>query len=165
MDQSRTIETGRRILMTHDGMKRAISFSVFGFGILGGLWGCLSSTRGVFTIGNNDCLQEILAITFAFITPFPACILALWKRLIAGLWLIFAGCFFPYGMMAERAYMIQVRHFPDQLTVLQTIQYSLYISLPLIGIGLFGVVTDRLKWPRLLGKSASSNTDDSLMEA
>jgi hypothetical protein len=60
--------------------------------------------------------------------------------------------------------MIQVRHFPDQLTVLRTIQFSLYYSLPLIGIGLFGVVTDRLKWPKLLGKSASSNAGDSPTE-
>ena len=144
--------------------KRAISFAVFGIGIVGGLWGCLVYAGGLFTVGYNDCLQEILAITFAFATPFPACVLALWKRSIAGFWLIFAGCFFPYGVIAERTYMIQVRHFPDQLTVLQTIQHSLYISLPLIGIGLFGVVTDRLKWPRLLGKSASSNADDSPTE-
>jgi hypothetical protein len=150
--------------MANEGTKRAISFAVFGFGILGGLWGCFVYAGGLFTVGNNDCLQEILAITFAFATPFPACVLALWKRSIAGFWLIFAGCFFPYGMMVERAYMIQVRHFPDQLTVLQTIQYSLYISLPLIGIGLFGVVTDRLKWPKLLGKTASTNTEDSPTE-
>jgi hypothetical protein len=60
--------------------------------------------------------------------------------------------------------MIQVRHFPDQLTVQQTILSSLYISLPLIGIGLFGVITDRLKWPKLLGKSASSDAKDSPTE-
>jgi hypothetical protein len=150
--------------MTGNGVKRAIGFAVFGFGILGGIWGCFIYAGGLFTVGINDCLQEILAITFAFATPFPACILALWKRLVAGSWLIFAGCYFPYGMMAERTYMIRIRNFPDQLTVQQTILNSLYISLPLIGIGLFGVVTDRLKWPKLLGKSASINADDSLTE-
>jgi hypothetical protein len=138
-------------------VKRAISFTVFGFGILGSLWGCVASAGGVFTIGGNDSHQEILAIIFACMTPLPVCILALWKRLIAGVWLIFAGCYFIYGMVAERAYMIQERHFLDQPTIVKTIQFSLPISLALIGIGLFGVVTDLLKWPKLLGSSANTS--------
>jgi 6-phosphogluconate dehydrogenase (decarboxylating) len=142
--------------MMRNAVKRAISFTVFGFGILGGLWGCVASAGGVFTIGGNDSYQEILAIIFACITPFPVCILALWKRFIAGLWLIFAGCYFTYGMMAERAYMIQEMHDLDQPTIQQTIQFSLPISLFLIGIGLFGVVTDLLKWPKLLGSRANT---------
>jgi hypothetical protein len=66
-----------------DQIKRSISFGVFGFGIFGGLWGCLAFARGAF-IGANDNLQEILALTFALATPLPACILALWQRVIAG---------------------------------------------------------------------------------
>lgn len=146
-------------------VKRAISFTVFGFGILGGLWGCVASAGGVFTIGGNDSYQEILAIIFACITPFPVCILALWKRFIAGLWLIFAGCYFTYGVVAQRAYMIQERNFPDQPTIQQTILYSLPISLTLIGIGLFGVVTDQLKWPRLLGSRANTGEADDVPES
>jgi hypothetical protein len=150
--------------MTGNGLKRAVSFAVFGLGILGSLCGCLAAAGGVFTIGINDCLQEILAITFAFATPFPALILAIWKRLFAGVWLIFAGCYLPYGMLAERTYMIQVRHFPDQSTVLQTIQFSLRASLPLIGLGLFFVITDRLKWPRLWGDPTTIDTPDNVSE-
>lgn len=84
--------------------------------------------------------------------------------MIAGSWLIFAGCYFHYGMITQRAYMIQVRHFPDQPSLQQTILTSLYISLSLIGIGLFGIVTDILKWPGLLGKSSSGSTDNGLTE-
>jgi hypothetical protein len=143
--------------MTSNGMKRAIGFAVFGLGILGGLWGCVASAGGVFTIGLNDSYQEILAITIGLMTPLPVCILALWKRLFAGLWLIFAGCFFTYGMVAQRTYMIVERHFPDQPTVEQVIKSSLPVSLVLVALGLFAVITDRLKWPKLLGDHATTN--------
>jgi len=150
--------------MTINGLKRAISFAVFGLGILGGLWGCIASAGEVFTIGLNDSYQEILAITFGLMTPFPACILALWKRFAAGLWLVFAGCYFTYGMLAERTYMIQQRHFPDQPTIQQTINGSLPISFTLVGIGLFAVSTDLLKWPRLLGRGATTSASEDTLE-
>jgi hypothetical protein len=98
-------------------------------------------------------------MTFALATPLPACILALWQRVIAGWWLVFVGCFFPYGMLSERAYMIRVRSFPDQHTVLQTVLISLIISGPLIAIGLFGIVTGFWKWPKLFGSRRSNEND------
>ena len=107
-------------------------------------------------MGENDTLQEILALTFALAAPLPACILALWQPVIAGSWLMFVGAFLPYGMVAERAYMIQVRGFPDQPTIVRTILAVLPISYVLVGIGLFGVLTGLLKWPKLLGNSKSS---------
>ena len=143
--------------MTSNELKRAISLAVFGLGMLGGLWGCVASAGGIFTLGNNDTYQEILAITLAFLTPFPVCIMALWKRLIAGIWLIFAGCYFTYGMMVERAYMINTLHLQGEPSVYKTMQYCLPISLILIGIGSFGVITERLKWPRLLGGRTTSS--------
>jgi hypothetical protein len=100
-------------------------------------------------LGANDSPEGVLALTFAFATPLPACVLALWNRLTAGLWLIFAGCFFVYGLLEQRTYMIQVRHFPDQRPVSQTVHDSLHITLVLIAIGLFAVLTDRLKWPQV----------------
>jgi hypothetical protein len=145
--------------MTFNWIKRSISFTVFGLGILGGLVGCVGYAGASFFIGANDSSQEIWALTFAYGTPLLACILALWRRLIAGSWLIFSGCFFVYGMVYQRTYMIQVRHFPDQSTVQQTIRSALPISLALIGIGLFGVITDLLKWPKLLGKAKPSSPD------
>jgi hypothetical protein len=45
--------------------------------------------------------------------------------------------------------MIQVRHFPNQSTIWQTIHTSLPISLTLIVFGSFAVVTHLLKWPKL----------------
>lgn len=146
--------------MTFNLIKRSISFAVFGLGIFGGLYGCVGCAGASFFIGVNDSSQEIWAITFAYGTPFLACILALWRRLIAGSWLIFSGCFFVYGMVFQRTYMIQVRHFPDQPTVQQTIHGALPVSLALIGVGLFWVMADLLKWPKLLGKTAPSSSTE-----
>ena len=137
-----------------DRSKRAISAAVFGLGILGGLWGCVASAASAFTIGANDSTPEILAIIFALATPLPVCIVALWKRLVPGMWLIFAGCFFPYGMLAQRAYMIKVQHFYDQETVLETLRFSLPCTFVLVALGAFAVTTHLLKWPEVLQRSA-----------
>jgi hypothetical protein len=131
--------------------KRTISFGVFGFGIFGGLCGCLIWAKAAFTFGGNDTLPEILAITFAFATPLPACVFALWKRVAAGSWLIFAGCFLFYGFLDERAWMIYGGVHQD--TVLRTIMTALPLSGVLIGIGLFGILTGLAKWPKLLGRA------------
>lgn len=150
--------------MTRDGTKRAISFAIFGLGILGGLWGCLAYAGAMFVVGTNDSPQEVWALTFAFATPLPACVLALWNRLVAGIWLIFAGCYFVYGMLVQRTYMIQVRHFPDQPTVIQTVLGSLRISLVLIAIGTFAVITDRIKWPELCRWPRLRNKRESVID-
>jgi hypothetical protein len=68
-----------------DQSKRAISAPVFGLGVLGGSWGCVACAGGAFTIGANDSAPEILAIVVALATPLPACIVALWKRLVPGI--------------------------------------------------------------------------------
>jgi hypothetical protein len=143
--------------MSSTRIKRAISFAVWGFGLLGSLYGCVLGAEGIFTIGVNDCAQEILAIALAIFTPFLAFIVALWKRLIAGIWLVFAGCYFPVGMLAERNYLIHVRGFTDQVSVGSYLLNSLKISIPLLLFGGSFVVTELLRWPRLLGQKSNSN--------
>jgi hypothetical protein len=133
-----------------EGLKRTISFAVFGLGMLGGLWGCVAYGRAMFVAGVNDSPPEILALTLAFASPLPACVLALWKRIAAGIWLIVSGCYLPVGMLLQRWFMIYVRHFPDQGTVWQTILGGLPYSSALIALGVFGLVTGLLKWPKLL---------------
>lgn len=133
-----------------EGLKRTISFAVFGLGMLAGLWGCVAYAGAMFVAGVNDSPPEILALTLAFATPLPACGLALWKRIPAGIWLIVSGCYLPVGMLLQREFMINVRHFPDQGTVRQTVLGGLPYSSVLIAFGAFGLVTGLLKWPKLL---------------
>jgi hypothetical protein len=98
--------------------------------------------------GNNDSSAEFVALAFA--TPLPACVVALWKRIEAGIWLIVAGCFLPIGMLLQRAFLIYVRQFPAQDSAWQTILVFLPYSAVLIVLGSFGLVTGLRKWPKLL---------------
>jgi hypothetical protein len=132
------------------GVKRAVSFAVFGLGMLGGLWGCVAYASAMFVAGDNDSFPEFLALTLAFATPLPACIVALWKRIPAGLWLITAGCYLPVGMLIQHWFMVYVRHFSDQGSVSQAILGCLPYSSALIALGSFAVVTGLLRWPKLL---------------
>lgn len=129
--------------------KRAISLAVFSLAVLGGSWGCLAYAGAMFVVGINDSPQEVRALTFALATPLPACVLAVWQRVIAGTWLIFAGFYYVYGMLVQRTYMIEVRHFSNQMTVPQTIVDSFFIFIPLFALGTFAIVTGLLKWPPL----------------
>jgi hypothetical protein len=88
-----------------EALKRVISFAVFGLGILGGLWSCSRYAFGMFIAGENDSFLEFLALTLAIATPLPACVLALWRRIPAGIWLIAAGCYFPLGMLFQRLFI------------------------------------------------------------
>jgi hypothetical protein len=119
--------------------------------MIGGLWGWLAFLGSFFTIGANDSAQEVLALTAAFLTTLPACVVALWRRLLAGIWLMLNGCFLLYAAVAQRSYMIKVRHFPDQPTIFETIERFLPYTAVLVGIGLFAVMTELRKWPRLIG--------------
>lgn len=143
--------------MLQDGNKRAISIAVFSLAILGSLAGCAVYPGALFVVGVNDCTQEVLAITFACATPLPVCLLALWKRVLAGAWLIFAGAFFTYGMLAERSFMINVRHFNGEESILKTVVGSLAVSAPLIAVGLFGVLTGLAGWPSIWKKTESDS--------
>ena len=134
-----------------DRLKKLVSFVVFGLGMIGGLWGWRAFLGAFFTIGKNDSVQEVLGLTVALVTTLPACIVALWRRLLAGIWLMFSGCFLLYAVVAQRSYMIQVRHFPDQPTILRIIEGCLPYTTFLVGIGLFAIVTELKKWPRLIG--------------
>ena len=140
-----------------DAIKRWISTAIFLFGLLGGLCGCLMYVGMMFVAGSNDSPQEIRSLTFAFATPFFACLVALWKRWIAGCWLIFSFGYYVYAAFKQRSYMLEVRHFPNPPSVRQDVTGLLWFLGPLLLLGLFFVLTDLLKWPKLLEKSHAEN--------
>jgi hypothetical protein len=94
-------------------MKRAISATFFGLGSLVGIAGCAIYPMAVFTVGANDSRQEVLGISLVFLFLFPTCILALRFRLLAGCMMLLVPCFFIYSSFAQRAFMVNVRHFPQ----------------------------------------------------
>jgi hypothetical protein len=140
--------------MANENVKRTISMAVWGLGILGSLLGCLAYVGMMFCAGASDSPQEVRAITFAAMTPLPACILALWKRMYAGVWLVFAGAYLIYGMLVQRAFMIKVSCCGNQSSVLQTLKFGLLMAAPLLALGTFGIVTDLLKWPSVFKRQS-----------
>jgi hypothetical protein len=134
--------------MLSDNAKRNISFGVFGLGIFSGLWACGASVQGIFTIGGNDTLLEIIALLLAFDTPLLICVIALWYRRFAGWWLLIAGLYFPCGMLYEREFS---RAGPGNMSLLAYFAVCLIISGPLLALGFFGILTERAGWPKLLG--------------
>jgi hypothetical protein len=137
-----------------DTLKRFLGFAIFCLGVVGGLYSCALSLGGVFTIGANDSFEEILAICLVCYSPFWSSILALWNRIVAGCLLIFAGLYFPFGMLTQRSYMIHVRGFTEQPTVWETIRNGLWFwTFPLVVLGTFWLLTDLFKWPKLLQRT------------
>jgi hypothetical protein len=58
---------------------------------LGSIWGLFAFgilLVGSFTLGLNDTLPEIIAITLYGLTILPSCVLAIWFRKYAAFWLI-----------------------------------------------------------------------------
>jgi hypothetical protein len=90
-------------------MKRQVTAMVFGMGIAGGLFGCVTLPVMLFTVRAYDSPQEVWALYLCVGTTFPACVLALRRRFAAGLWLTSLGCFWMYAVIAQRSFKIHIR--------------------------------------------------------
>jgi len=138
-----------------DSAKRTLSFTIFGLGILVGIVGCIGLPMATFAAGENDSQPEVWAFLLIFGTPLPAFLIALWKRLPAGLLLTFVGLFVPFAMLYQRHYEMVVRHFPDVPSIGATLSGFAQMYVPFLALGIFALVTERLKWPRLIGHNDS----------
>jgi hypothetical protein len=128
-------------------MKRAISATLFGLGILVGIAGCAIYPMAVFTVGANDSSQEVWGISLVFLSLFPTSILALRFRLIAGCIMLFVPCFFIYSSLAQRTFMVNVRHFPQPPIGSKQIIGSFALTWPYVVLGAFAILTSMLSWP------------------
>ena len=131
-------------------MKRAISATLFGLGILVGIAGCAIYPMAVFTVGANDSSQEVWGISLVFLSLLPTCILALRFRLLAGCMMLFVPCFFIYASFAQRAFMMNVRHFPQPPIDSKQIIGSFVLTWPYVALGGFAILTSMLSWPTVV---------------
>ncbi|MDR3791984.1 MAG: hypothetical protein P4L03_01265 [Terracidiphilus sp.] len=131
-------------------MKKAISATLFGLGILVGMAGCVIYPMAVFSVGVNDSPQEVWGISLVFLLLFPTCILALRFRLLAGCMMLFVPCSFIYASIAQRTYMVNVRHFPQPPIDLKQIIGSFALTWPYIVLGAFAILTSVSGWPTVL---------------
>jgi hypothetical protein len=134
--------------------KRRLSLGVFGLGMAFGLLGCLSAPMAIFGIGINDSAAELWAGGLYLATLFPACLLALWRRKIASIWLICLAVILTWGLIVQRHYMQNVRHFAqgDLQHFLAADMLPVYMVLSL---GIFGLWAERSGWPRIMKERVS----------
>lgn len=131
-------------------VKRTISATLFGLGILIGMAGCVVFPMAVFTVGANDSSQEVSGIALVFLSLFPMSVLALRFRLLSGCMMLFVPCFYIYSSFAQRAFMINVRHFPQPPIGAKQIIDSFALTWPYVVLGAFAVVTAMLRWPSVI---------------
>lgn len=131
-------------------MKRAVSATLFGLGILVGMAGWAIYPMAVFTVGANDSSQEVWGISLVFLSLFPACILALRCRLLAGCMMLFVPCFFIYASVAQRTFMVNVRHFQQPPFDSKQIIGGSVLTWPYLVLGAFAILTSVLGWPTVV---------------
>lgn len=136
--------------MDNPTMKRLISATLFGLGSAVGIAGCAIYPMAVFSVGVNDSSQEVWAISLVFLSLFPTCILALRFRLIAGCMMLFVPCFDIYAAFAQRAFMVNVRHFPQPPIEWKQIVGSFILTWPYVVLGSFAIFTSMLSWPTVV---------------
>ena len=74
---------------------------VLGFGSIWGLFAFGAMLFGSFTFGANDSTPEVVAIILYGLTILPACILAIWFRKQAALWLILLSPIAAFGFVYQ----------------------------------------------------------------
>lgn len=146
-------------------IKRTISAILFGLGIVVGMAGCAIYPMAIFTVGVNDSSQEVWGISLVFLSLFPMSILALRFRLLAGCMMLFVPCFFIYSSVAQRAFLVSVRHFPQFPIDSKRIIGSFVLTWPYIVLGIFAVLTsifgwaEVLRWPRSISLLKRGTTE------
>jgi hypothetical protein len=145
-----------------DSWKRILSAVVFAAGFAFSLVGCAASARGVFALGFNDSAGEIAAILTCFPGFFAASILAFWKRRIAGLAMLAFPLIFVAGMLDERRYMLNVRHFPQE-GIPTLLQEMLLPCLPVLILGAFAFLTGVAGWAEVIGRKLEPSEEDERM--
>lgn len=136
--------------MESERLKKNVSAVVLFLGALVGLAGCAIYPMAVFTVGANDSSQEVWGISLVFLSLFPTCILALRFRLVAGCMMLFVPCYFIHTVFVQRAFMINVRHFPQPPIDSKQIIGSFSFTWPYVALGTFAILTSVLGWPTVL---------------
>jgi hypothetical protein len=74
---------------------------IIGFGSIWGLFAFGAVLLDSFTLGSNDSLPEVVAITLYGLTILPSCILAIWFQKQAATWLITLSPLTAFGLIYQ----------------------------------------------------------------
>ena len=77
--------------------------------------------------------------------------------------MLFVPCFFIYSDLAQRAFMVNVRHFPQPPIGSKQIIGSFGLTWPYVVLGAFAILTSMLDWPTVVrwAKATSMLEQDS----
>ena len=114
--------------------------------IIGALFVVVVVPGTIFMLGNNYNLPEVLAELASLLSLLPASILAVWKRLWAGVWLTAAGGFFAVAAQWDKYAITQARGIHVAWGEIIGVGFLGWIVL---AFGLFLWITDRRGWPRI----------------
>jgi hypothetical protein len=100
----------------------------------------------IYTAGLNDNQWEKVAVYALMGSTLPASILAIYQRLLAGIWLTLVGLYATV-VMGWSAYQLVLMHAPE-------VDYGEVIgdsglALLVAALGIFFCVTAALRWPSL----------------
>jgi hypothetical protein len=129
-------------------VRRVVSIAIFSLGMAGGLFGCAAAPGAIFVIGINDSAPEISALLLP-VTLLHTCIIALWERRLASIWLLLLGLIWIFGMAYQRHYVGSVRHFP-QNSSLQFLMGEMIPAYFVFALAAFGLLTEHARWPRAI---------------
>jgi len=138
----------------NDFAKRALSIGVFSLGMCIGLYGCAVLPMALFTIGINDSPIATPIFMGCLMFFFPTCLLALWKRRPAALILNVMAISW-IAVFVQEHYIVATRGLPSS-SFLSLFRMSELALLPL-SLGLFGLLTTRAGWPRLLSRRSDAD--------
>jgi hypothetical protein len=133
-----------------DRVKRSISLGVFSLGMVGGIWGCTVAPRAIFVIGVNDSAPEVVALLLP-VTLLPVCVVALWRRRVASLWLLLLALIWAVGMVYQRHYISSVRHFPSD-SIRAVLVGEMVPTYFVLALAIFGLLTENAGWPRMISQ-------------
>jgi hypothetical protein len=133
-----------------DRLKRSISVGVFSLGMVGGVFGCARAPGAIFVIGVNDSTPEVVALLLP-VTLLPVCIVALWRRRVASLWLLLLALIWTVGMVYQRHYISNVRHFPPD-SIPAFLVGEMAPAYFVLALAIFGLLTENAGWPKIVSR-------------
>ena len=135
--------------------KSALSWGVVAAGIILGIsFLALVAPVMVYTAGLNDNVWEKIAVGALLFSTLPASILAIYQRLVAGVWLTLVGLYAAI-VMGWSAYQLMLLHTPN-VNYGEVVGDS-SVALLVAGIGIFFCITWMLHWPDLSTGAVSAD--------
>lgn len=151
-EQGLRTATGERRAMSQEeqeDLRRFWGRVVFAVGLLVGMFPMAVPPLAVANLGVHTAMLEVTALVVFSVSVLPASALAFWHRREATAWLLLAGVAAAALVLTEQHVLAARRIAPDY--------GSDYLFVFPLALGLFGLATEWMGWPRLLERGAGAD--------